>query len=502
MGMKTLYVHAGTPKTGTTSIQMFCSQNKEVLEKKGFCFPDMPYRYRGKRKERNGAFLTAMYKDAEGNRVAEEEKRILAEGLGIVRELFKKHENVILTDEALWIAVKKRRRSLWEELDEAAKRDGYVVKLIVYLRRQDDFAVSSWNQRIKKRVDERSDITQSWEAYLANIGKYTNVDYYHTLEHAASVLGKDNIIVRRYDRRHLKNGLAQADFLDALGLDLTGEYALDQPMLNEKLSFNGCEIKRVINEMTGFINMSESHFFEKPLLEIAEASNREYPSVIWSAADAKAYVDSFAKDNQKIADDFIGDGQPLFHDEYRDGQVWQRDNPHMGEDILRFTVMSHGMLSQEIRSLEKRLDRMERGTQSGSFAADEDADGAEAAWDEDVRTQDDMIRFVAMSNVGLFREIQGIKKRMKRMQKRMKDQQPLPQGADRSEQVGRVECDSHGSEVDEDLVCFAAMTDFTLLKGMRELKAQNEQLRQQMAKGHPFQKKLRALVRKSRIKKG
>ena len=32
--MRTLYVHIGTPKTATTSIQMFCVENQKVLNKR------------------------------------------------------------------------------------------------------------------------------------------------------------------------------------------------------------------------------------------------------------------------------------------------------------------------------------------------------------------------------------------------------------------------------------------------------------------------------------
>ena len=35
--MRTLYVHIGTPKTATTSIQMFCVENQKVLNKQSAC---------------------------------------------------------------------------------------------------------------------------------------------------------------------------------------------------------------------------------------------------------------------------------------------------------------------------------------------------------------------------------------------------------------------------------------------------------------------------------
>ena len=36
--MRTLYLHIGTPKTATTSIQMFCVDNESVLKKLGYSY--------------------------------------------------------------------------------------------------------------------------------------------------------------------------------------------------------------------------------------------------------------------------------------------------------------------------------------------------------------------------------------------------------------------------------------------------------------------------------
>lgn len=348
--MKTLYVHIGTTKTGTTAIQHFCVANRSVLEKKGFCYPEFPYQYIGKSQKRNGVFLTA---------AAEDEKARFAEAMGKIRELFQDYDNIVLSDEGIWFALKKRRKTLWEELKEAGERDGYGVKAIVYLRRQDDFAISCWNQRIKKRVNEQSDITQTWEEFIRNHKKYINLDYCATLEHAAGILGRENIIVRRYDRNYLKDGMVQVDFLDALGLEVTDEYVMDQPILNTRLSLNGCEIKRIINGL-GEISLQESRFYEKVLRSIEEESNKEYPSVVWSASDDKAFMEQYDAENQKIVDLFIGDGQPLFQENYRDEEVWHRDNPHMQNDIIRFTVMSNIMLYRRIQELKEQNKEMRR----------------------------------------------------------------------------------------------------------------------------------------------
>ena len=45
--MPTLYLHIGTPKTGTTALQNFLPANEEVLEQHGICYPDFGFRYTG-----------------------------------------------------------------------------------------------------------------------------------------------------------------------------------------------------------------------------------------------------------------------------------------------------------------------------------------------------------------------------------------------------------------------------------------------------------------------
>ena len=65
--MKTLYLHIGTTKTATTSIQRFLEENKDVLQKYGYCFPDSLHVYPRANKRRNAHFLVAKVWDADGS---------------------------------------------------------------------------------------------------------------------------------------------------------------------------------------------------------------------------------------------------------------------------------------------------------------------------------------------------------------------------------------------------------------------------------------------------
>ncbi len=44
----------------------------------------------------------------------------------------------------------------------------------------------------------------------------------------------------------------------------------------------------------------------------------------------------------------------MFRNRYRDGEVWEKDNPHMVDDILRFAAMSDLALLRELQELKKQ----------------------------------------------------------------------------------------------------------------------------------------------------
>ncbi len=214
---KTLYLHIGTPKTGTTSIQHFCYNNREILLEKGFLYPDFPFVYANKGKYRNGLFLEAVFCDKEGVRQREQEEENFIKGLQMLKELFKTHNNIILSDEGIWTACfnRKRGRPLMRRLKEEAEEAGYNIKIIVYLRRQDDFLLSWYNQIIKHNITSKNTLT--WEEYFDNYNKYIKLDYFNCLKKLEHIFGKENIIARRFDKNYFHLcGCNPADCLYAI----------------------------------------------------------------------------------------------------------------------------------------------------------------------------------------------------------------------------------------------------------------------------------------------
>lgn len=163
--MKTLYLHIGTTKTATTSIQRFLEENKDVLQKYGYCFPDSLHVYPRANKRRNAHFLVAKVWDADGSRNQSKEKEYFEEGLQQIRTAFGTYDHVILTDESIWHALSYSKKSLLQELKKEADEQKYQIKVIVYLRRQDGLLISRWNQEVKQNFNSVAVMT--CEEYLA-----------------------------------------------------------------------------------------------------------------------------------------------------------------------------------------------------------------------------------------------------------------------------------------------------------------------------------------------
>lgn len=358
--MKTLYLHIGTPKTGTTAIQAFCKANQEVLGRKGYYYPVMPYIYPGIGRNRNAAFLQCTICKDGVRQDAEEEQRAL-EGLDIVRGYFETYDNVILSDEGLWVASYEKRKTLWQDLKEYSGRHQFNVKIIVYLRRQDTFMDSRWRQRVKGSGHRRSRIDISWEDYINNLPEAVQLDYFTALERISAVFGKENVIVRRFDRKYFPDGMVQADFLKAVGLEMTDEYMITQPSANESLCGNICEIKRLVNSLSD-LTESEYTFLRSALLSINAYSGEAYSSTMFSAREAEEFLAQYRQGNQKVAEEYLGEtGRELFDTDFGNLSKWEKDNPYMMDDIIRFIAVTNaGMIRKmddEKRALKKEMEK-------------------------------------------------------------------------------------------------------------------------------------------------
>ena len=361
--MATLYLHIGTPKTGTSAIQEFLYSNREILEKQGFCYPDFGYRYPQVHMRRNAHFLVhhqacGPKKEAK-TRKAEDER--FYEGLDKIKELSSTFPNIVLSDENIWNGY-ITRENFWKVLSDALSKRGIGLKVIVYLRSQDLVIESYYSQRVKVKIQ------MTFQEYLDSEDiDYFQLDYYTQLKEIEQAIGKENTIVRVYEKQQYEgNGNTLiSDFLNVMGLELDEKYISPDRVVNTSLYGKSLELKRILNGIDSF-RTRRKHWlvsYLKIVQEEDEEKNGAPATKFFTYEKRMDFLAKYKEGNEAIAREFLNreDGV-LFKDEI------VKDYDVVGNYSTEELVLMCGRLLQlqnedmenRIEALKTELDKAKR----------------------------------------------------------------------------------------------------------------------------------------------
>ena len=205
------------------------------------------------------------------------------------------------------------------------------IKIVCYLRRQDDYIESLYNQWAKGMNDEMYDVifnnpSANKDKYKAdednapniNMAKFLNgmlnVDYYAHLSEWAEIYGKEKIIIRTYEKSSLPKGIEYDFITNILGI---GSDALADLKLYEEVNSS---VKKDIVEYRIAAKLFDlpGRFYElndSPALEYLSRNNKN----ILTAKQAEEILEYYHKINEKIAREYLHreDGV-LFYDKKRE----------------------------------------------------------------------------------------------------------------------------------------------------------------------------------------
>ena len=192
---KTVYLHIGWEKTGSSAIQAFCGRNQHWLRERCFDYPMI-----GTRPQH----ITLYYdlKSRHPRRVA----RIMEEFRSVVES--STQPAMIISHEALHLCNPQMFRELF---------DGHDVRVIAYIRRPDIAVISHFVTVIRFGYLSACDLSKTIRMYIERY--LTDYDYYWQLELFAAVFGRENMIIRPYHPDHLVGGQSVSDFMYLLGID-------------------------------------------------------------------------------------------------------------------------------------------------------------------------------------------------------------------------------------------------------------------------------------------
>ncbi len=306
--MSTLYLHIGMPKTGTTAVQGFFETNQEVLKQYGISYPIMEQRETGGYK--NGHFLS----------IRDYNRDLYKHNWSIVESELKKYEKVLLSDETLF-RTGGDVEEFWKIISERTEKAGADLKVIVYFRRQDDFFRSYYFQNIRKRtrvLSLRESVLREW-MYMPHW------NYYNYAQRIASVIGKENTIVRVYEKDQLKGGRGSTvdDILEILGIgpDKYKDLDFELKMYNPSIGDLTAAAKRYYNQVfeehltklenhkiTWVLNTADQKLFEKGMIKNRTGMTKDI---------RKKVLNKYRNSNKKLAREYFG-RDDLFFDKIID----------------------------------------------------------------------------------------------------------------------------------------------------------------------------------------
>ena len=299
-------LHIGSGKAGSSSLQFFLRDNRERLAKLGYLYPRTPGEARH---GRLGFFI----KSEEELEDAPAWARQRQPDLTVFREDFRRQllseiqtsglSRVVISDEALFNASDPALQRLRSFTDPIAER----LRVIVYLRRQDDHLVSRYQQIVKTGSVVR---LREW----AERDRSSLYDYYTCLRRHQSRLAPSEFVVRRFEPESFVDGSLFQDFLDAARIDTRVDELEQGSNRNESLDAESVEFLRLLN----------LYWTEKEAAVVGRIDNRKFVRRLSSAATGPVltlptlFLDEFMtrweEPNRRVAREFLGDESgELFH---------------------------------------------------------------------------------------------------------------------------------------------------------------------------------------------
>ena len=192
---KKLILHIGANKTGSSAIQRFLALNHLALREEGIVVPNKDLEVA----ERIGGHHVFSFQELLTD--PPEGRKRLEDAMDALDAASPEASAILLSAENL--TANSTAPSLFESLVEK-----YDVRVILYIRRQDELILSSWQQWHSKIW------TDFWAWVLSIVGRLG--DWRAHLQSWEKVIPRDKISVRLYERPKLEGGDVIADFHSVL----------------------------------------------------------------------------------------------------------------------------------------------------------------------------------------------------------------------------------------------------------------------------------------------
>ncbi len=278
--MNKLYLHIGMGKTGTSAIQYFLYENRELLQSQNILYPVT-----------DGYFIDKSNEVTSGN-ASDIINHILNEEYDDIFEYLDellKQSNVLISSELLVYYFGKNIELFYDIVEQ------FNATVILYVRKQDEFYNSLVNQWTKlKNLTDTDCLKEVHENYFYIMKIINNIN-------------SDKLLVRPYEKLQFKNENLIDDFLECLGLNLNSEfedkYVVSTKKINNSLSPIAYKLKQEYNFKFKDVTNKE---FINVLIEYSKQNNNKYNNVsVVSKQEREELLEVYSAFNASLAMRFL-----------------------------------------------------------------------------------------------------------------------------------------------------------------------------------------------------
>lgn len=363
-----VYLHIGAPKTGTSILQSYLAQNRQTLLSKGVLYPVTISAHRGVYKNKESHHLLTYSWAGTSQLVGWENFTLFKSEKFFSRvERFCKERSIskmiLSAENTYWLPCLLNVKDFiddseyWEKKYDYVKQiyndlKNYDTKIVIYLRRQDHWIQSWYNQHVKNGFPLPKVVMEFAEQSKALLDFKSHLDLY------ADFFGKENIIVRAYEKEQLGQGLFQ-NFSECVGIKETTNIKLYQkPRYNAQLPRDVLEFLNICNQLP--IDQYKRNWLK---LLIRKIANQFESNIVFQKQDLLSsenridLIREYEHINYKIATDYLNrkDGILFYEDMPRSEEEYNTLNNLSVERAV--DIMMRVFLFGDVNAIEKRRKR-------------------------------------------------------------------------------------------------------------------------------------------------
>lgn len=280
---KKLIVHIGANKTGSSAIQRFLSMNSLALREEGIIVPNNEFRVTA----RIPGYHVFGFQELLQNPL--EGRKQLGEAIDAAQAAYPEATAILLSAENL--TANPAAPSLFEDLVER-----YDTRVIIYIRRQDEYILSHWQQwNSKVQAD-------FWAWVISVVGTLGNWRAY--LENWETVIPRDGITVRVFEKPKLEGGEVVADFHNVLGISRPLDaFAFPEDTVNP--SFSDAIMDLVKGNELVFQNAHDNDFYKFVVKMTGDRYTKTARQSSISFPQRQAILDKYKRQNDWVRESYF-----------------------------------------------------------------------------------------------------------------------------------------------------------------------------------------------------